>query len=112
MWFQLALYPDAPLLGVLVGSDNFLYFRIMDLANLLGRKNGSIFAKRYPYDIVFGKDVLPLTQKYPRYTAKAHLSPETQPIVSYYVKVLNWPNDFQTPSILAMPTCKVSEPLN
>ncbi|GFY41248.1 hypothetical protein TNIN_228621 [Trichonephila inaurata madagascariensis] len=40
---------------------------------LSGRKNGTPFAKRYPYDIVFGKDVLPLTQKYPRYTANARL---------------------------------------
>ncbi|GFX25802.1 hypothetical protein TNCV_2639461 [Trichonephila clavipes] len=71
MWFQLALYPDAPLLGILVGIDNRLYFRIMDLGYLLGRKYG--FAKRYPYDIVIGKDVLPLTQKYPRYTANARL---------------------------------------
>ncbi|GFX76014.1 hypothetical protein TNCV_1995681 [Trichonephila clavipes] len=71
MWFQLALYPDAPLLGILVGIDTRLYFRIMDLGYLLGRKYG--FAKRYPYDIVFGKDVLPLTQKYPRYTANARL---------------------------------------
>ncbi|GFU00015.1 hypothetical protein TNCV_1659711 [Trichonephila clavipes] len=73
MWFQLALYPDAPLLGILVGSDNLLYFRIVDLGYLLGRKNGPIFAKRFPYDNVFGKDVLPLTQTYPRYTANARL---------------------------------------
>ncbi|GFW63896.1 hypothetical protein TNCV_706021 [Trichonephila clavipes] len=73
MWFQLALYPDAPLLGVLVGCDNLLYFRIMDLAHLLGRKNDTTFAKRYPYDIVLGKDVLPLTQNYPRYIANARL---------------------------------------
>ncbi|GFV49975.1 hypothetical protein TNCV_1392561 [Trichonephila clavipes] len=71
MWFQLALYPDAPLLGVLVGSDNLLYFRIIDLGHLLGRKYG--FAKQFPYDIVFGKDVLPRTQTYPRYTANARL---------------------------------------
>ncbi|GFX02777.1 hypothetical protein TNCV_4437591 [Trichonephila clavipes] len=71
MWFQLALYPDASLLGVLVGFDNRLYFRIMDLGYLLGRKYG--FAKRYPYDNVFGKGVLPLIQKYPRYTANARL---------------------------------------
>ncbi|GFW21327.1 hypothetical protein TNCV_1531521 [Trichonephila clavipes] len=43
----------------------------MDLGYFLGGKYG--FAKRYPYDIVFGKDVLPLTQKYPRYTANARL---------------------------------------
>ncbi|GFW90534.1 hypothetical protein TNCV_565721 [Trichonephila clavipes] len=73
MWFQLALYPDTPLLGVLVGSDNLLYFRIMDLGYLLGRKNEPTFAKRYPYDIIFGKHVLPLTQKYLRYTANARL---------------------------------------
>ncbi|GFV82890.1 hypothetical protein TNCV_1179051 [Trichonephila clavipes] len=72
-WFQLALYPDAPLLGVLIGSDNLLYFRIMDLTYLLGRKNGTIFARRYSNNIVYGKDVLPLIQKYPRYTANAHL---------------------------------------
>ncbi|GFU74706.1 hypothetical protein TNCV_2430961 [Trichonephila clavipes] len=71
MLFQLALYPDAPFLGVLVGSDNLLYFRIIDLGHLLGRKYG--FAKRFPYDIVFGKDVLPRTQTYPRYTAIARL---------------------------------------
>ncbi|GFX32329.1 hypothetical protein TNCV_4410971 [Trichonephila clavipes] len=71
MWFQLALYPDAPLLGVLVGSDNLLYFRIIDLGHLLGRKYG--FAKQFPYDIVFGKDVLPWTQTYPRYAANARL---------------------------------------
>ncbi|GFX07966.1 hypothetical protein TNCV_1236471 [Trichonephila clavipes] len=75
MWFQLALYPDAPLLGVLVGSDNVLYFRIMDLAYLLGKKNGTIFSRRYSNYIVFGKDVLPLTQhyKYPRLTEIARL---------------------------------------
>ncbi|GFU12443.1 hypothetical protein TNCV_339741 [Trichonephila clavipes] len=33
-------------------------------------------------------------------------SPEIQPIVSCAVKILNWPNNFQTPSILAVPTCK------
>ncbi|GFU65832.1 hypothetical protein TNCV_567411 [Trichonephila clavipes] len=71
MWFQLALYPDASLLGVMVGSDNLLYFRIIDLGHLLGRKYG--FAKQFPYDIVFGKDVLPRTQTYPRYTANARL---------------------------------------
>ncbi|GFU03472.1 hypothetical protein TNCV_2257061 [Trichonephila clavipes] len=71
MWFQLALYPDAPLLGVLVGSDNLLYFRIIDLGHLLGIKYG--FAKRLPYDIFVGKDVLPRTQTYPRYTANARL---------------------------------------
>ncbi|GFS98117.1 hypothetical protein TNCV_3849921 [Trichonephila clavipes] len=73
MWFQLALNPDNPLLGVLVGSDNLLYFRIMDIAHLLGRKNDTTFSKRYSCDIVLGKDVLPLTQKYLRYTANAHL---------------------------------------
>ncbi|GFS79009.1 hypothetical protein TNCV_4342341 [Trichonephila clavipes] len=75
MWFQLALYSDAPLLGVLVGSDNVLYFRILDLAYLLGRKNGTTFARRYSNYIVLGKDVLPLTQqfKYPRLTEIARL---------------------------------------
>ncbi|GFS47493.1 hypothetical protein TNCV_4219501 [Trichonephila clavipes] len=71
MWFQLALYPDAPLLGIMVGSDNLLYFRTIDLGHLLGKKYG--FGKQFPYDIVFGKDVLPRTQTYPRYTANARL---------------------------------------
>ncbi|GFS72643.1 hypothetical protein TNCV_1420471 [Trichonephila clavipes] len=74
MWLQLALYSDAPLLGVLVGSDNVLYFRIIDLAYLLGRKNDTTFARRYSNYIVLGKDVLPLTQKNPRYTANARLA--------------------------------------
>ncbi|GFX65839.1 hypothetical protein TNCV_12811 [Trichonephila clavipes] len=64
MWFLLALYSDAPLLGVLVGSDNVLYFRILDLAYLLGRKKGTTFARRYSNYIVLGKDVLPLNQQY------------------------------------------------
>ncbi|GFY64063.1 hypothetical protein TNIN_183961 [Trichonephila inaurata madagascariensis] len=73
MWFQLALSPEAPLLGVLVGVDNLLYFRIVDIANLLGRKNGAMFAKRFPYDIILGNDVILRTQKYPKQTACAHL---------------------------------------
>ncbi|GFX62949.1 hypothetical protein TNCV_1100421 [Trichonephila clavipes] len=73
MWFQLAHYPEATLMGVLVGSDNIWHFCITDLAYLLGRKNGTTFARRYSNYIVLGKDVLPLTQKYARYTANAHL---------------------------------------
>ncbi|GFU74771.1 hypothetical protein TNCV_2431611 [Trichonephila clavipes] len=106
MWFQLGLYSDAPLLGVLVGSDNVLYFRILDLAYLLDRKNGTTFARRYSNYIVLGKDVLPLTQqyKYPRLTEIARLVPEVQPIVSCVMKILNWPKDFQTSSIMAVRT--------
>ncbi|GFU91748.1 hypothetical protein TNCV_3994501 [Trichonephila clavipes] len=75
MWFQLALYSDAPLLGIMIGSHNVLYFRTIDLAYLLGKKNGTMFAKRYSNCIVFGIDVLPLTQiyKYPRLTEKVRL---------------------------------------
>ncbi|GFV98900.1 hypothetical protein TNCV_200451 [Trichonephila clavipes] len=73
MWFQLALSPEAPLLNVLVGIDNLLYFRILDIANLLGKKNGTIFAKRFKCDIILGFNVLPPTQTYPKRVAGAHL---------------------------------------
>ncbi|GFS73089.1 hypothetical protein TNCV_3606701 [Trichonephila clavipes] len=73
MWFQLALSPEAPLLSVLVGFDNLLYFRILDIAKLLGKKNGTMFAKRFQYDIILGLNVLPRTQTYPKQTAGAHL---------------------------------------
>ncbi|GFQ65952.1 hypothetical protein TNCT_329721 [Trichonephila clavata] len=73
MCFQLALSPDAPPLGLLVDADNLLYFYIVDIASLLVRKNGRMFAKRFPYDIIFGNNVLPPTQRYPKQTACAHM---------------------------------------
>ncbi|GFY67222.1 hypothetical protein TNIN_228211 [Trichonephila inaurata madagascariensis] len=45
----------------------------VDIANLLVRKNGAMFAKRFPYDIILGHNVLPRTQKYPKQTACADL---------------------------------------
>ncbi|GFY03573.1 hypothetical protein TNCV_3212101 [Trichonephila clavipes] len=43
------------------------------IANLLGKKNGTMFAKRFQYDIILGLNVLPRTQTYPKHTAGAHL---------------------------------------
>ncbi|GFQ85130.1 hypothetical protein TNCT_530761 [Trichonephila clavata] len=73
MWFQLALCSDAPVLGILIGTDNLLYFRILDIASLLGKKNGTMFATCFPNDIIFGNNVLPHTQKYPKQTARVQL---------------------------------------
>ncbi|GFQ69525.1 hypothetical protein TNCT_33871 [Trichonephila clavata] len=73
MWFQLALSSDAPVLGILVGTDILLYFRILDIASLLGKKKGTMFAKCFKNDIIFGNNVLPPTQKYPKQTARAQL---------------------------------------
>ncbi|GFR00483.1 hypothetical protein TNCT_350001 [Trichonephila clavata] len=73
MWFQLALSMDGPVLGILVGMDNLLYFRILDIASLLGKKNGTMFAKCFTNDIVLGNHVLPPTQQYPKQTARVQL---------------------------------------
>ncbi|GFR03133.1 hypothetical protein TNCT_478221 [Trichonephila clavata] len=70
MWFQLALSMDAPVLDILVGMDNLLYFRILDIASLLGKKNGTMFAKCFSNDIILGNHVLPPTQKYHKQTAR------------------------------------------
>ncbi|GFR33304.1 hypothetical protein TNCT_277111 [Trichonephila clavata] len=75
MWFQLALHSHGPFLGVLVGADSLLYFRIFDLAHLLGKRNGSAFAKRFLYDLVRGRDVLPSFQIFPTQTEWAQLVP-------------------------------------
>ncbi|GFX32361.1 hypothetical protein TNCV_2817691, partial [Trichonephila clavipes] len=61
--------------------------------------------KQFPYDIVFGKDVLPR----PKPIAILPMlvwSPQDIAIVSCAVNIVNWPNDYPTHSILAMPTCK------
>ncbi|GFT41593.1 uncharacterized protein TNCV_944501 [Trichonephila clavipes] len=42
-------------------------------ANLLGKKNGTMFAKRLKCDIILGLNVLPRTQTYPKHIAGAHL---------------------------------------
>ncbi|GFQ80441.1 hypothetical protein TNCT_67001 [Trichonephila clavata] len=75
MWFQLALHSHGPFLGVLVGADSLLYFRIFDLAHLLGKRNGSAFAKRFLHDLVRGRDVLPSFQIFPTQTERAQLVP-------------------------------------
>ncbi|GFV26967.1 integrase catalytic domain-containing protein [Trichonephila clavipes] len=43
------------------------------IANLLGKKNGTMFAKHFKYDIILGLNVLPRTQTYPKHIAGAHL---------------------------------------
>ncbi|GFS48790.1 uncharacterized protein NPIL_209131, partial [Nephila pilipes] len=73
MWFQLAFNAYGPALAALVGMNNKLYFRIIDVAQLLGKKNGYCFAKRFSSDIVLGKDVLPLIRHYPHHTLHARL---------------------------------------
>ncbi|GFR16689.1 hypothetical protein TNCT_391371 [Trichonephila clavata] len=73
MWFQLALSMDGPVLGILVGMDNLLYFCILDIASLLGKKNGTMFAKCFTNDIILGNHVLPPTQQYPKQTARVQL---------------------------------------
>ncbi|GFW35781.1 hypothetical protein TNCV_1056361, partial [Trichonephila clavipes] len=70
------------------------------------------FGKQFPYDIVFGKDVLPRPKPILAIPPMLVWSPKTLPIVSCAVNIVNWPNDYPTHSILAMLTCKVSEPLN
>ncbi|GFX43053.1 hypothetical protein TNCV_2710981 [Trichonephila clavipes] len=58
-------------------GENLLYFRIANFSdkekNLLGKKNGTIFAKRFKCDIILGFNVLPPTQTYPKRVAGAHL---------------------------------------
>ncbi|GFQ74256.1 hypothetical protein TNCT_304791 [Trichonephila clavata] len=113
MWFQLALSMDGPVLGILVGMDNLLYFRILDIASLLGKKNGTMFAKCFTNDIVLGNHVLPPTQQYPKQTARVQLvTRKMQLFTLLAVKIKNWPKNFQTPSRLDMLMCRAKEHLN
>ena len=58
MWFRLILADLCAPLAALVGSDGYLYWRVLDLAQLLGRRNVYQFAKTVVDGSVRGRDVL------------------------------------------------------
>lgn len=62
MWFRLALSQFATPLAALVGSDGNIYWRILDIAKLLGIQNTYQFAKRYG-DGKRGDDVVTTCQQ-------------------------------------------------
>ncbi|GFT70688.1 hypothetical protein NPIL_433301 [Nephila pilipes] len=71
--FRLTFNSYHPALLALVGMNDVLYFRIVDIAQSLEIKNGYCFTKHFASDIVQEKDVLPPLRRYPHHTMHARL---------------------------------------
>ncbi|GFY60202.1 uncharacterized protein TNIN_385881 [Trichonephila inaurata madagascariensis] len=73
MWFKILLPHQHYPLAAMVGNDDKLYFRLVDVGALLGRSKMSEFAKRFNNLVIQGKYVLPAHKRYPIMTQKSKL---------------------------------------
>ncbi|GFU88362.1 uncharacterized protein TNCV_847551 [Trichonephila clavipes] len=73
MWFEILLPHQHYPLAAMVGKDDKLYFRLVDVGALLGHSKVYGFAKSFDNLVIQGKDVLAVHKLYPVMTQKSKL---------------------------------------
>ncbi|GFS62559.1 uncharacterized protein TNIN_445831 [Trichonephila inaurata madagascariensis] len=73
MWFKILLPHQHYPLAAMVGNDDKLYLKLVNVGALLGRSKVYEFAKRFDNLFIQGKDELPAHKRYPIMTQKSKL---------------------------------------